>query len=870
MTGVWRRLRALLARRRYEAELDEELGYHLEREAERNRTKGMTAATADTTARRAMGNLTTVRETVRSTWGWSRLGEIRQDLIFAVRSFRREPALVATVVLTIGLGVGLNTAFFTIFNAYVLRPFPVADPASLHQLRWNTRDQAGYGLSWQQYQELGRQPVVREPFGYRYLVTRVDGRPTRVLMTTGNYFGMLGVGPAIGRVLGPGDAEAAGGVPVAVLSYRSWQLRFGADSAVIGRTVVIRGQPIEIVGVAREGFEGVDDSSPDFWMPITMAARLDTRLEPFGAGDDHLVQAVLRFRPGISAEAARAALGDWLRRDTESRAEADRIIGVELISKKTAQPLTPSVMLAVTPVFLAFGLVLLAACANVASAMIARGVARRGELGVRLALGAGRGRVVRQLLTESLLLAVPAAVAGFLLSRLVLIGVSWFIAATVPDAFKSFVELAPVGPDYRVLLFAIGSALACAVVFGLVPALQSTRPGTVRSPVGLSSSGGKPSRLRQGLLVGQIAIATLLLVVTGVLLRGAQRIPARDIGIEPGGVVVFDLDDRFRTQSLARLREDPVVKGIAFTDRVPLESSFQRVGLIGTDTTMVRAGLAQVSAEFFEVLMHRVVAGRPFHEDEGRTGAPVVVVNEAAVRALWQGGNALERTLRIVDPTGTTSLEGGSTLRVVGVVRDAVTGWIGDPPGQPAVYRPLDGEQTGRVLARVVGPASRAAPALERTLLDIDPAAADWVHTLDESLAVSIWPLRAAYWVGAMIGGVALFLTLSGVYGVLAFMVVLRTREIGVRTALGATRRNVVGLVVRESLELGALGVGLGLLVAAGLARVAASQVEGINALEPLAFLGGAATVLITCLAGATLPSRRAARIEPLAALSAE
>ncbi|MHB1329111.1 MAG: FtsX-like permease family protein, partial [Gemmatimonadales bacterium] len=492
------------------------------------------------------------------------------------------------------------------------------------------------------------------------------------------------------------------------------------------------------------------------------------------------------------------------------------------------------------------------------------------ELGVRLALGAGRARIIRQLLTESLLLAVPAAVAGFLLSRLVLVGVSWFIAATVPDAFKSFVELAPVGPDYRVLLFAVGSAFACAIVFGLLPALQSTRPGTVRSPVGLSTSGGRPSRLRQGLLVGQIAIATLLLVVTGVLLRGAQRIPARDIGIDPSGVVVLDLDDRFRAQALARLREDPSVKAVAFTDRVPLESSFQRVGLIGTDTTMVRAGLAQVSGGFFEVLSHRIVAGRPFHDDEGRTDAPVVIVNEAAARALWQGSNALERTVRIVDPTGSGSFEGGATLRVVGVVRDAVTGWIGDPPGQPAIYRPLDGEGGGRVLARVVGSSSRAAPALERMLLTIDPAAADWVHTLDESMAVSIWPLRAAYWVGAMIGCVALFLTLSGVYGVLAFMVALRTREIGVRTALGASRRDVIGLVVGESLRLGALGVGIGVLVAGGLAQVAASQLEGINVLEPLAYLGGAAAVLITCLAGATLPSRRATRIEPLAALSAE
>ncbi|MBX3145289.1 MAG: ABC transporter permease [Gemmatimonadales bacterium] len=618
MMGLLRKLGALIARRRYEAELDEEWSYHVEREAERYRDAGLDPAAAHTAARRSLGNLTLARESIRSTWGWPRLDELRQDLLFALRSFRREPALVATVVLTIGLGVGLNTAFFTIFNAYVLRPFPVSDPASLYQVRWHTRDQAGYSFSWQQYLDLAQQTVAREQLGYRYLVTRVDGQTTRVMMTTGNYFGMLGVGAALGRVLSPADAEA-GGTSVGVLSHDTWRQRFGADPGIIGRTVLVRGQPVEIVGVARAGFDGIDDNSPDLWIPITMVARLEPGLAPFGVGDAELVQVILRFRPGIAAETGRAALSDWLARDTESRPEPQRVIAAAVVSKETAQPLTPSVLLAVVPVFLAFGLVLLAACANVASAMIARGIARRDEIGVRLALGAGRARVVRQLLTESLLLALPAALAGIMISRLVLAGVTWFIAATVPDAFKSFIELAPVDPDYRVLLFAAVSAVLCALGFGLIPALQATRPGAVRSPVGMvSSSGGRPSRLRQGLLVAQIAIATLLLVVTGVLLGATQRIPARDIGIDPSGVVVIDLDDRFRAAGLLRLRDDPAVRAMAATDRVPLESSFLRVGLTGSDQAIVAAGAARVSGGFFEVLSHRILAGRTFLDDESR------------------------------------------------------------------------------------------------------------------------------------------------------------------------------------------------------------------------------------------------------------
>ncbi len=867
--GLLRKLGALVARRRYEAELDEELRYHVEREAERNRAGGMDPVAARVAARRSLGNVTLARESIRSTWGWPRLGELRQDLVFAFRSFRREPALVATVVLTIGLGVGLNTAFFTIFNAYVLRPFPVADPSSLYQVRWHTRDQAGYGFSWQQYLDLSQQPVVREQLGYRYLVTRIDGQSTRVMMTTGNYFGMLGVGAALGRVLGPADTEG-GGTSTGVLSHDTWRQRFGADPGIIGRTVLVRGQPVEIVGVARAGFDGIDDNSPDLWVPITMVARLENHLAPFGVGDGDLVQVILRFRPGIATEAARVALSDWLVRDTGPRPEPDRVIAAQLVSKATAQPLTPSVLLTVAPIFLAFGLVLLAACANVASAMIARGIARRDEIGVRLALGAGRARVVRQLLTESILLAVPAALAGLAISRMVLAGVTWFIAATVPEAFKSFVELAPVDPDYRVLLFAIGSAVLCAVGFGLIPALQATRPNTVRSPVGMVSSGARPSRLRQGLLVAQIAIATLLLIVTGILLGGTQRIPARDMGIDPSGVVVIDLDDRFRAAALARLRDDPSVRAIAATDRVPLESAFRRVGLTGPDRAIVNAGAAEVSGGFFEALSHRVLAGRTFLDDESRNGAPVVIVNESAARALWGTGNVLDRTLRIVGPGGDGGAADQPELRVIGVVRDAVTGWIGDPPGQAAIYRPLDLERSGRLLIRVDGPGSRAALAWEQTLTAIDQAAPAWVHPLEDSVAVSLWPLRAAYWVGAMIGLVALALTLSGVYGVLAFTVAVRTRELGVRAALGASRRNVVGLIVGESVTLGAVGVAVGAVVAVGIARFTAAHVEGVEVLEPLAYLGGAAAVLLACLAGAVLPSRRAARVEPLTALRAD
>jgi predicted permease len=854
------RLRALIGRRRHEADLAEELRYHLEREATRNRERGMSPSAARAAAARAFGNVAEVQETVRTGWGWRWLGDLGQDTRFALRAYRREPILVLTVLLAIGLGVGINTAYFTFFNTYFLKPFPVADPQSLYRIEWTGRDRAGHGFSWSQYRDLERLPIIAASFGFRRLQSHVDRRPIRGTLVTESYFRMLGVGPAVGRVLGPGDEDSAAAGRSAVLSYRAWEVRFAKDPSVIGRTLLIRGQPLEIVGVAQAGFSGVDVVPTEFWAPLRLARRLNPGPDPFGLEGGELLNVVARFRSSASLEAAKRDLTRWVGQRLPARLDGERFVGVELPSNETAQRFTPAMFGAIAPTLIAFVLVLLAACANVASALVARGAARQRELAIRLSLGAGRGRVVRQLMTESVLLTVPAALTGLVVSQLALTAGARVMTRTMPEAFQPMVALAPLTPDHRVLAFSLLAALGSALLFGLAPALQATRPEIVRAARGESSVGFRSPRLRRGLVIGQITIAALLLVAAGVLLRGTTRTRTRDLGFDPAGVVALDLEERFRAATIERLRLTPGVRAVAGTSQIPLEGPLPRVDVGTGGSPTVAAAWIRVSPEFFQVLSIDLVAGRPFGDQD--IGAPAAIVNQTLAASLWRGAAAVDRTIQ---------LEPGGSVRVVGVARDVIGVWIGDPVHRPIVYLPMALASAGsRIVVRSDGSADRTRRLLERELAVVDPAAVEQAHTLNESVAFSVWPIRAAYWFAEVVGAVALVLTVTGVYGVLAFVVARRTREIGIRTALGASRAGIVSLVLGESARLAGIGIGLGAVLAAVLGRLAASRLETINPFEPIAYLAGAGAVLVACLAGAAIPSQRAATVAPVEALRAD
>ncbi len=862
------RVRDLVRRGRSDAELDEEIRGHLERDVERRIANGEPPADARMAARRAFGNITVLTEQARDASRVDAVEQIGQDVRYALRSFRGSPRFALTVVLTIGLGLGLVTTAFTIFDAYVLRPLAVRDPRSLYEISLRDRSGRARNATLNEYAAMARaNPAFAESFAYRWILVRRDGGPLMLQAVTGNYFTMLAVPAALGRTIAPADAEAAGGSPVIVLSHRAWRTKFGSDSSVVGRRVLLRGRTFEIIGVAREGFDGLTDVPLDFWAPITMAGALVDGVDTSDP-DQPLVRIVGRLAPGLSQTSAGLALGEWAAALTADRPETERVATVTMESRATATFMSSETMLELSPVFALFGLVLLIACANVANMMLARGMARQREIGIRLALGAARARLVRQLLTEALLLAVPAGVAGFVLSRVLLSAGLKLLVATVPAIFVSYIRVVSLSPDARLFAFLFAGAIVSAVAFGLLPALQATRTNVVDAMRGEFGAAVRPTRIRNGLVIGQVMMCAMLLEMSGILVRNSSRLDDLDVGFQTTGLLQVQSPAALHAAVVEHLRAEPRVSTIAATSRAPFDGRIPAIAVSGVPAG--EAGTAaslRVSPEYFAALGIPLVRGRTFSIDEARAGSPVVVVNEAAARELWPASDAVGATIRL----GRASRDAAAPMRsarVIGVASNVVLGFVGERRDRPVVYEPTTIESAGATL--IVG--TRASAGAEQrsirgALSAIDPTGSVELHTLDESMAVQAYPFRAAQWVASLLGGIALLLTISGVYGVLAYVVEIRRKEIGIRVALGATRRVVVGLVVRQSVRLAIAGVAAGSLLALGMARFSAARIPMLPAFDATALVSGAAVVLIAALAAAYVPSRRAAAVNPVETL---
>jgi predicted permease len=868
------RARALLSARSLEAELDEELRYHLEAEEARLVAHGTSPGDAALAARRAFGNPTQLKEEIRDGWGRRGLERLGQDARYAWRSFRRAPAFALTVVGTIALALGLNTMAFTIFDAYVLRPVPVRDPTSLYQIAWSDRAGKSHAFSWPEYQALrSDQSALEESFAFRFLFTRIDSAPAFGQLVTGNYFSMLGVGAALGRTLVRSDASGPGdATPIVVLSHDAWTSRFGADSSIVGKTIHIRGHALEVVGVIAPGFAGLGDVPIDFWVPLSLNDALFTGDSVFGDDAHESIAVIGRLRPGVAAGQAEAWLVSWLRARHGDAREPDRPATARLISRATGIELSPQFALFFAPIATAFVLVLLIACANVANMMLARGLARQPEIGIRLSLGAARSRVLTQLLTEALLLAVPGALAGFALSRFTIGAGVRLLFATIPTELAPYMRIVPLEPDGRVFLFMLLASLASALLFGLAPALQATRPNIVQATRGDFESGYRPSRLRNGLVIGQVTVCVLLLICAGILLRGVGRLQRVDVGMSTHGVLRLDVDEHpgARERMLAVLRAQTEVRTLAAASSPPFGGRYPVA--VGRTTSNDARPLFYnfVSSAYFDLLEMPLVRGRRFSADEEREGAPVVIVSEGTARALWPGRNPIGEQLRLASESGGPGLATRRDARVVGVVPDVALGTIIDPFDAPVAYYPNAPERPGMaLLARVTGEPETTMRRLDATLAQLAPAAVEDIHTLDVYMIGAVYPFRAAYWIAGALGAIALLLTVTGVYGVLSYVVAQRRKELGIRVALGAAGSAIVGLVLRSSLRLCAIGLAAGVVLALGVARLFAANIVRLGTFEPAAFVGGALLVLLSCLAAAYAPARRAGRADPMEALRA-
>lgn len=859
------RLRALVSRRRVDEELDEELTFHIEMQKQKHLAGGMDENAAKRRARMEFGARDAVAEECRDQRRVSFVETLLQDIRYALRGLRRTPVFALTVIATIALGLGWNTAAFTLFNAYVLHPISVRDPYSLFGLRWEDTAGRGRAFTWQQAQELQTDlPAFSEIAVIDRQQARMNSRQAFGLLVTGNYFSMLGVRAQIGRTIAPEDASTPGSAPVIVLSYPAWQTRFGGSPDVLGKSVSVDGHSLEVIGVMQESFTGFEGTPLDYWAPITMAGTLDG-VDVFGVAQTARFDLFGRLKHGLDEGQALAFLTPRMQRLTADQAAKDRARRAWLYSEATRFPLNARILVALSPILAAFLLVLLSACANVANMMLARAMSRQREIGIRLSLGASRRRLIRQLLTESLLLSVPAAAAGFWISEVIVGTGVRIILATVPQEFAEYVRVVPLPPDWRVFAFMIFAAVISALLFGLAPALQATRLNIMQAARGDFSNEFRPGRLRNALVVAQVTVCAVLLICTGVLLRGAHHVDGQDLGMNTRPVIEIDIQEKSRQRVLETLAAEPSVDLVAASSDPPLNFMPTATVLIGNSPTLQKTQYSYVSPQFLSVLDIPIVKGRNFSAEEDSSSAPVALVSETAARRFWPNQDLLGQSIQLSNDR----VPHPFSVRVIGIARDIVTGpSYRDDPDRTCIYLPTSVDAAGNVvLVRVKGDTEAARQRLDLVLERGDPGAVLQIQKMQEFVALHVYPYHAAYWVSASIGVLALLLALSGIYGVLSYVVAQRTKEIGIRMAMGARRLTLVCMFLRQSLRLAVMGALAGALIAFGTLRILAFAIPAINSNDLVPFEGGVLLILAACVCAAFFPALRAAGVNPTVTL---
>lgn len=859
---VWKKMRALWRRRRWEADLAEEVRIHRQMAAECGHAVGQ------------FGSEAWFLEQSRAVWGFGWLESLGQDMRYALRGFRKTPLFALTVVGTIGLALGLNTTVFTVFDAYVLRTVAVHDPYNLYEVWWTSK--AGHWRSnWRDYQALLKQNrAFSDVTAAGFLLAPVDGRFGLGQLVSGNYFRVLQPGAFAGRLIEPEDAAAPGAGAVMVLSYSAWKNWYGGSADVLGRKVLLRGQPFEIVGIASPAFSGAGTIRLDYWIPLSMDPRV---MEPdlFAAAQPERLELLARLKPGVSEKAAKEAIWAWASAATAGLPPEKRATSPGMMSRATAISLTPQVLAAFSPVLMSFGLVLAVACANVSNMMLARALSRQREIGIRVSLGAGRARLVRQLLTESVMLAGPAAVAGFAISQATIRFAQWLMFATLPAAFLKLVRVPPLEPDARVFGFILAASFAATVIFGLIPAIQTTRSSLVQANRGDFGNQHRPTRLRNILVAAQAMVCCLLLIYAVVMLRSERRTMAVDVGMRTRGV--FDVQiaaAKYRTTAAERLVSQPGVEGVAGAWRGPIYGTLRQIPVIpGGGRNELLAGYNFVSPEYFPVLRIPILQGRSFSEEEARAGAPVVVISQNTAKLFWPGRPALGETILLPakrrPDQRSDMVPAFTSARVIGIARDAANGFVGNGVDATCLYFPttLTAATNEALLVGVRGDKDAGQRMIEAVMNGIAPDAADQINPLDEVLATMIYPFRVTFWIGGFLAALALVLTVSGVYGVMSFMVSQRAKEIGIRMALGAGGVAVARMVVAQSMRMAGIGVALGGALALMVAPVFAHQLEMLQPYDAVAYIAGVLLVCLASLGAAAVPSRRAVRIDPVITL---
>jgi predicted permease len=801
-----------------------------------------------------------------------------QDFRFGLRALGRTPGFTAIAVAVLALGIGANATVFSLANAFFLRPLPVADAGAFVRVYSNRFSNTRYRT----YAELrDRNATLAElaAFQLRSFGLRVDADNEHTFgeIVTGNYFSIIGATAARGRLLVPSD-DVAGAPPVAVLSHAFWLRRFGGAPDAVGRTIALNGQPFVIVGIAPKEFTGIlSPLTGSLWVPLAADAVLRPGPDLSARMARESFHLAGRLKPGIDRARAQVDLDTIGRQIRASQGLPDRGPAVTVYAATMLHPEMSGAVTVFTGILLAVvALVLLIVCVNVANLVLARAAGRDREIAVRQSLGAGRGRLIRQLLTENLILSLGGAAAGLGLAYWC---IRFVMALPLPVPVPVTLDLSL---DMRVVAYTAGIAILATLAFGLVPAFTASRVDLVRALKGVGADSPRHGRLRSAFLIGQVAMSVLLLVVAGLAIRSVRSAQAIDTGFDSTGVVAgsVDLETRgyseerarqFLRSLVERLESAPGITAASAVDIVPLTLSNRTTRMLRDGDPRPAAGEAPVTPQIyvnavgpghFKTLRIPLRGGRDFIHSDTQGAPDVALVNETMARQFWPGKDAVGERLLPLDA-------GGRAIVVVGVVKDSKYVTIGEEP-RNFMYRPLAQAYTPQVtlLVRGTGTPADALSAVKREVRALDDGLALFaVSTLDEAISVSLLPARIA---GALLGTLGLFallLAALGVYGVLSFLVRSRTREIGVRVAIGATPRAVVVMVVRQAMVWTATGMAIGIALAAAAARLLGSVLYGISPTDPLTF--GFVIVLLGSVAAlaAVMPALRASRLDPLVAL---
>jgi predicted permease len=882
------RARALFWRNRVEQELAEELAFHLERETAKLIEAGMPPAEARLRAQARFGSTALAADQCRDERGTAPVDNTLRDVQYALRTFAKAPLTAFTIVATVAVGLGVVAVLFTVLNTLLFRVDQVPDVGEMYAVdRPPTVTDDAPPLTRAAFEAMRTETHV---FTNAYAAVpdinlRVDGRMMGVTLVSGHFFDVVRVKPAMGRVFTPDDDDRAGGQPVVVLSHKGWTRQFNQDPHVIGRSVLVNGAPFTMIGVTPPGFRGLEVVAPDFWAPLSQLGQFS----PGDRGREDAVPLTIvgRLRPDVSRDSARAQLSAWDAHRWNDR-HPQPAMTLDLVPNRGTMPQPLEAVALFTPLFIVFGLVLLIGCANVANLLLARGLARQKEIGIRLSLGASRRRIVRQLMTESVLLALAAAAGGYLISRLALeAGVYWLLRTMPLDLGE--VNVSVPAADWRVAVFLVAAAILATGFFALVPALHATAIDPMRTLRGELVKDARPARARNTLIGVQVFASALLLICAAIFLRSTLASSQFNPGLRTADTVLIDISNEpKRTPMMQALAVDPTISAYAAVR--PHLLAPLRLAVADTGNAKTSVVFKAVSSRYFEVLGVPIVRGRAFEHFE-REHHPVAIVSESVARTLWPNGSGVGETFRLepdrsvrpnagvltINPDAPTdeALLQPRMVTVIGVSRD-VAGFRITDVKEAGVFLPtsLEVENTS-VVARVNGDPDLARQALLDRLTKVDPNMGK-IITMRTVARLETMFLQIGFWVSAILGALALLLTVSGLFSVLSYLVEQRTREIGVRMALGATSQRVTQLMLAQTSR----PVMVGLSAGAGLAAILATALlaspaggfiaEIVHVADPIAYVVSVTLIVAACLVAAWIPAARASKVDPMRTLRQE